>query len=134
MSTNNWAELSPEKKLAVLDWAKEGLIKQTALAVGHAVQHAMVRDIQNKALFDPTEFYDRIHPRSRAHWEHTDKYAEMIDEEIRKIKCEMAAEYSPKTVTDEQLDAGTYKEVLIPPTKTTPEYPLPNGGCGNGGK
>lgn len=140
MSTNSWDELSPGQKLIVLNWAKEGMIKQTASSVGHIAQHAMIRDIQNKAAFDPTEFYDRIHPRSRAHWDHIEKYVAMIDEEICKIKREMAAEYSPP---DDQVDGGTdviKKEVLIPPKKSkkkkkkkeTPKYPESKGGCGNG--
>lgn len=155
MSTNNWKELSPEQKIQVLNWAKEGLIKQTAGAVGHCAQHAMIRDIQDKASFDPTEFYDRIHPRSRAHWEQIEKYVEVIDEEIHEIRQKMSSDHpagimipdttdvlassppaSPRTpaVPRTPHTPGTYKEVLVPPKKATPQYPPPKGGCGNGGK
>lgn len=138
MSTNSWKELSSEQKIVVLNWAKEGLIKQTAGAVGHCAQHAMVRDMQEKAVFDPTEFYDRINPRNRSHWGHIERYVEVIDEEIRRIRWEMSSDHpaekvtpdtldtpdSPDTDADpagvDQVDAGTLKEELIPPKETIP--------------
>jgi hypothetical protein len=158
MSTNNWTELSLEQKITVLYWAKEGLLRQTAGAVGHCAQHAMIRDMQDKAPFDPTEFYDRINPRNRSHWDHVEKYVEVIDQEIFQIEQELAADNPPDTA-DEAFsspspdspdagtpDAGTDKQVIIPQkkakkkakkknrNKVTPKYPTPKGGCGNGGK
>lgn len=133
MSTNSWKELRPDQKIVVLNWAKEGLTKQTAGAVGHCAQHAMVRDMQEKAVFDPTEFYDRINPRNRSHWGHIERYVEVIDEEIRRIRGEMSSDHPAGKVTpdspdipdsdtdpavDDQVDAGAHKEKLIPPKET----------------
>lgn len=135
MNSDSWQELSLEKKREVLYWAKNGLKRQIESAIALQVHGAMVRDMQDSAPFDPTLLYDRINPRTKAHWGHAEKYIEVIEEEIRKIECEIAEEieeYSPDTRDTPEIVPP--KKAKKKKKKKSPQYPNPKGGCGNGRK
>ncbi len=95
MSTIPFADLTPEQKLKVLGWMREGVDKGIKMSCDTRAHHALVLSIHGGPAFDPVAVWENFGESIQEHFEHAAPAQAAIDAAIVEAELELASAAPP---------------------------------------
>jgi len=85
-----WKELSLDKRLTVLQWARDSIKNAVQTRIGTIAYRAYVDAVQRGKPFDIERIWLAMPDPAKKHWEHARPFLDSLERHIDAIKREIA--------------------------------------------